>query len=435
LDKKVEKSLRFSIYDGIFASGMVGFASEFFSPFLISIGATARQIGILSAVPNLIASLLQIKSAEMTDLIGSRKKTLNIFVLMQAIMLAVIALFILQDRVNVNFFIFMVTLFVSFGAFATPAWGSLMSDLVPEDIRGRYFGTRNMIIGFVTVITMLLGGVIIHSFENAQITVGFSLVFMLAFSCRIISLFYIRKMYEPVPAWKPGKGFTFFTFLANIKSNNFTRFVVAVSLMNFSVNIAAPFFAVLMLRELQFSYLLYTGIVTTGNAVVFLTMRRWGIHADRVGNIKIIKATSLFISIIPLFWIIDRNPVYLMFIQMAAGFLWAGFNLSASNFVYDSVPSHERTKSIAYFNVINGCAIFAGAITGGILVKNLPAVFGSKILTLFLLSTVIRVFITFFLILKLQEVRSVMKIKSIDLFSSMIGIRPVLGVERKTLRY
>jgi hypothetical protein len=39
------------------------------------------------------------------------------------------------------------------------------------------------------------------------------------------------------------------------------------------------------------------------------------------------------------------------------------------------------------------------------------------------------------MIVRLQEVRKVKDIKSIDLFSSVIGIRPLLGIERKTLRY
>ena len=82
-------------------------------------------------------------------------------------------------------------------------------------------------------------------------------------------------------------------------------------MMSFSVNLAAPFFAVLMLRELHFSYMLYTAIILTASVTVFLTIRSWGMHADRIGYIKIIKSTSLLISFLPLLWIANRNPVFL----------------------------------------------------------------------------------------------------------------------------
>ena len=56
-------------------------------------------------------------------------------------------------------------------------------------------------------------------------------------------------------------------------------------------------------------------------------------------------------------------------------------------------------------------------------------------LLFFLTSSILRITVTFMMILRLQEVRKVKDVKSIDLFSSVIGIRPLLGIERKTLRY
>ncbi len=427
---KVNRSLRLSIYDGAFASAMLGLSQEYFAPFLISIGATVRQIGILSAVPSLIASLIQLKSAEVTDFIGSRKKVLNIFVFLQALMLVFMSVMVVYGG-SVYLFIGLVTLFTSFGAFATPAWGSLMSDLVPENRRGVYFGSRNMITGLVAIATIFLAGLMLNHLRQSHVALGFALIFGFAFIFRIISWIFLKLMYEPLFIQGANRGFTFMNFVSSIRGNTFSKFVISVSLMNFSVNLSSPFISVLLLRESQYSYILYTAVIVTGGLVVFLTMRRWGRHADYVGNIKIIKSTSLLISIIPFLWIVSRNPVFLIFVQIFAGIVWSGFNLSASNFVYDAVPSHERMKNIAYFNVINGLSIFAGAMTGGMLFKYLPPVSGSKILTLFFLSAVLRFAVSFFMLLRLQEVRHVVNVKNIDLFSSIVGIRPLFGEERK----
>lgn len=433
-EKRVRKSLRLSFFDGIFASAMIGFTQEYFSPFLISIGATVRQISLLSAAPNLIASLVQIKSADAAEWLGSRMSVLNIFVLLQALTLIPVALLSLSEQEHVYLFIACVTLFVSFGAFATPAWGSMMSDLVPKDKRGEYFGWRTMVLGFTTLAAMFTAGFIIQHTRPVSPSLGFALIFGSAGVFRLISWSFLRRMYDPPLSRTNHKEFTFLRFLSGIRKDSFARFVASVSLMNFSVNLAAPFFAVLMIRDLGFSYLTYTVLIITASLTVYLTIGRWGKHADRVGNIKVIRSTSRLITLLPLLWVCNQNPLFLIGAQIFSGLLWAGFNLSASNFIYDAAPSENRTRSIAYFNVINGFAVFSGALLGGFLVEQLPPLMGNRIFTIFLLSSVLRISVYFLFITRLQEVRPVTKVGSMDLFFSIIGIRPLLGIERKTIR-
>jgi MFS family permease len=190
-----------------------------------------------------------------------------------------------------------------------------------------------------------------------------------------------------------------------------------------------------MLRDLHFSYLIYTIVIITGPLVIYLMMGRWGKLADKVGNLTIIRFTAPLTGIIPLLWIINRHPFFLIFVQIVAGFVWAGFNLCASNFIFDAVTPAKRTRCIAYFNVLNGLAVCAGAILGGILVQKLPLLFGYKILSLFLISSILRILVSAFMPMRIKEVRTVQKMKSRDLFFSAIGIKPILGIERKTIRY
>lgn len=429
--KQVNKSLKFSFLDGIFASGMTGFTQEYFTPFLLLLGGTVRHVGALSAFPNLFASLVQLKSPDLTEKARSRKKIINIFVFLQVLMLLPMIIIALLSRSNPAIFIAVVVLFTSFGAFATPAWGSLMSDLVAEDKRGQYFGWRNRVLGFVTVASSLIAGFILHQMKKINIFYGFVIVFSFAFIFRIISWYFLKRMYEPPLEHKRENYFTFINFLARVRESNFAKFVLFVSMMNFSVNLASPFFAVLMLRDLNFSYLLYTLITITATLTVYLMISRWGKHADRIGNIKIIKVTSPLIGIIPLLWIVNRHPIFLFFAQVISGFVWAGFNLCTSNFIYDAVTPEKRTRCISYFNVLNGLSLCFGALLGGFLLQKLPPLFGYNILSLFLLSSILRLFVSSFMTTKLKEVRQVEEIRSSQLFFSVMGIKPFLGIERK----
>jgi len=432
---RVKKSLRYSIYDGLFASAMTGFTQEYLAPFLISLQASVQQVGMLSAFPNIAAALVQLRSPEITEGLGSRKKTITVFVLLQALTLLPMAGVALSGGRFVTTFIALASFFTVFGAIATPAWGSMMSDLVPEERRGEYFGFRSMLVGMATMAAMFIAGLVIHYGKSYRESFGFFLIFSCAFIFRSGSWYFLYRMYEPPPARSEGSTYRFLDFIRGTGQGDFRRYVVSISLMNFAVNLAGPYFAVLMLRDLGFSYPLYSIIMITAGISVFLAIRRWGMHADRVGNIRVIRSTTKLICFLPLLWIISRNPVYLIVIQVLSGFLWAGFNLAAANFIYDAVPPEHRTRGIAYFNVINGTALFSGALIGGYLADLLPPLLGYPILSLLFLSSVARGIVYLSMIKGLREVRAVPRVRSVNLFFSMIGIKPLLGIERKTLRY
>lgn len=422
-DEKIRRSLKASFFDGAFASGMIGFTQEYFTPFLLLIGGTARQVGILNALQNLAASLTQLKSADLTAYLRSRKKMFNFFVFLQAFMLLPMCLAALFCFASPFVFIGLVVFFAGFGALALPAWGSLMSDLVPVDKRGVYFGWRNKITGFITVAVTLLGGLILNEVGSVNRCAAFAILFGAAFIFRLASWYFLTRMHEPALKHNKEDQFTIFMFLARLKESNFAKFVLFVALMNFSVNMASPFFPVLMLRDLHFNYMLYAGITVTATLTVCLMIARWGRLADRIGNLKVINATAPFIGMIPLLWILNRHPAFLFFAQVFSGFAWAGFNLCASNFIYDAVTPEKRTRCIAYFNLFNGLALCLGSLLGGLLLQHLPPLLGFNILTLFLISSLLRIGIGLMGPLFLKEVRDVEHISNIDVFRSVVSVR------------
>lgn len=432
---RVNKSLRFSFLDGAFASGMVGFTQEYFAPFVLLLGATARHIGMLSAFPSFFASLTQLKSADIAEKFKSRKKVISIFVFLQALMLVPMAVIALSGTARPSLFIAVVILFVSLGALASPVWSSLMSDFIEEGKRGEYFGWRNRVLGSIVVTATFIAGLILHMMKKINVFRGFAIVFFLAFIFRTISWFYLKLMHEPKLEYKKEHYFTFFDFIRGMRKRNFAKFVLFVSLMNFSVNIASPFFTVLMLKDLHFSYLLYTLITITATITIYIMIERWGRHADSVGNMKIIRFTAPLLGVVPFLWILNQSPAFLVLAQIFSGFAWAGFNISTANFIYDAVTPGKRTRCLAYFNVLNGLALCGGALLGGFMLQWLPAIFKYRILTLFLISSVLRLMVGIFMPPRLKEVRPVKKVKTAWLFFSIIGIRPILGIERKTIRY
>ncbi len=435
VDNKIKKSLRYSLFDGMFASVMTGMSETFMAPYAIAMKASASLIGILTAMPNLTSSLLQMKSATVVQRLGSRKALIKFFVLAHALMwIPIIAIPYIFSENQAIFLVIFYTLFVSLGAFAAPAWSSLMADHVGETDRGKVFGKRNMIFGIINVSSMFIAGLILSLFRkelpfgdaNGGLKfLGFTIIFSIAFITRLVSWNFLIKMYEPVLVIKAEHRFTFLDFIKRVLKSNFGRFAIFASCMNFSVYVASPFFAVYMIRDLGFGYLAYTVIMMASTLTALSMMHVWGKYADSAGNVRVLKLSSVFLPAIPFLWLFSHNMIYLIAVQIFAGFFWAGFNLSLTNFIYDAVTPEKRTRCIAYFNVMNGTAIFCGAAIGGYLASVLPPLGGFRIPSLLLVSGILR-FLASMLSSRVREVRKVKDISNIELFYSIMGLRPAL---------
>ena len=418
---KIKNSLRASYWDGVCASVMVGLTQDYLVPYALALKATVKQIGLLSSLPNLGAALVQLKSADITESLLSRKKITLISVFLQALTLLPILLIPYFPKDNKPLIlIFLVVLFTGFGALSLGPWSSWIAEHIPPNKRGQYFGWRNRVLGGVAVLSALFAGIILQ-FYKENVLLGFLIILIFALAARFSSWYFLTRMYEPQFRHSHDAKFSFPDFLKRARESNFARFVFFVAGLNFCVNLAAPFFVVFMLRDLHFSYLTYTILIIIVPVTTLLLIQRWGRLADRVGNIRVLKFCACFIAGLPIPWLICQNPLFLALVQMLGGFAWSGFNLCVINFIFDSVSPAKRTRCFSYFNVINGFFICMGALIGGYLAAHAPKLLGYQLLSLFIFSSITRFLTVGILSPKIKEVRlNVEVIKSPGIFKRIL---------------
>ena len=409
--EKVNKSLRYSILDGSAFSAMFGFTQNYISPFALALKATTAQIGLLTSIPSLMMALSQLSAPELVKKAGSRKAMILPAVLLHALMwLPIFLVPYLMPNHKVWWLIAFVTLSTVAGAIANPAWGSMMADLVPQRIRGRYFSARGRISNIVMLVFGFIAGGILQLVQP-NVFVGFAILFGGAIVFRLISLYFLTRMYEPPDAKPQSKQGGLMDLIRDIGSSNLGHFTLFVALMSFCTNISAPFFTVYMLRDLHFSYLSFVIVNSAGSLATILFVTYWGRRADRAGNVRIIRIACFLIPLVPIAWLISKQVWFLVIVQTFASFAWAGFDLANVNFLYDAAPPEERTRRIALFNAMNGVAVCLGALTGGLLATRLPPLFGFSLLSLFALSGVLRAIVAAVLLRRVREVRSVPRVR------------------------
>ena len=78
---------------------------------------------------------------------------------------------------------------------------------------------------------------------------AFCLLFGLGLFSRLLSFLSLQRMAEPSLTYNKEDVFSFLQFFLRPEKSNFAKFVLFVAAMNFSVNLAAPYFAVFMLQR------------------------------------------------------------------------------------------------------------------------------------------------------------------------------------------
>jgi len=415
--ERTKRSLNYSIKDGIAWSVNEGLGTYYISPYMIALNANDMQIGMLTSVPSFIANLSQLESPKLMERM-SRKKLVTTFVFLQAIMwLPILSLVFLVSFSNINslvapsLVIIFYTFYLMFGSVVGPAWSSWMGDLVPGKERGRFFGRRNEIAGFTGLVSMMVAGLFLDAFKKSNVLFCFAALFFLAMVARLVSRHFLTKQYEPKFKEEKRYYFSFFQFMKQIwtrdkKANNFGRFTIYVALMSFAVNLAAPFFAVYMLRYLNFSYTVFVVVIMNSFLVRLLSMPWWGKFSDKYGRLKTLKIGGFLISFIPILWLYSSNPIYLVMVEMFGGLVWAAFDLASFNFIYDMVSRQKRGICFSYLNVLNGFGVFIGASLGGLLAIHLQIGI-MPILFLFLISGILRLLVSMIMLPQLSEVRKV----------------------------
>lgn len=417
-NEQVNQSLRYSVRDGVAHSVMSGSGESFFSAFALHFKATTAQIGLLAALPPLLGSFAQLLSAWLGRRTGRRKAIILLGAGLQALMLIPLGLLpILFPAHAIPILILCAVLYFASANLASPQWNSLMGDLVPERRRGRFFARRTRLVSITSFSTLIVAGIILDLFDrNAYTLTGYLTIFAIALGGRAVSLYYLWRMHDPFKHVAVMESPFQAAVRRRLLGSPFVKFALFYAMMQFSVAIASPFFIIYQLRDLEFSYLEYTVSISMSVLIQFLTLNRWGRISDVFGNRLILVTTGFLIPLVPMLWLLSTHYVYVLLMQTLGGLLWAGFSLSAGNYLYDLIPANKRATYIALHNVIASIAVFCGALLGGYLGTLLPReleLFGvhyewlSALYGVFLLSGLLRLTMAAIFLPRLKEMRPV----------------------------
>lgn len=266
---------------------------------------------------------------------------------------------------------FFIALGCSYGlnGMAGNAWLSWMSDLVPPDRRGRYFGLRNTVAGISAMVSIYGAGLILDYFRvQGAAAQGYAVIFGIAVLAAFGAALLIARQPEPPLAPVHWRGIGSFLF-DPLREAAFRHFAILATGWALVTGVAAPFFNAYGLTTLQldFSLLALTGIVTSAVALIFSPLVGW--LMDRYGYRRVVTACVLGTVPLPLGWVLStpENIVPLWLTAIFSGVFWPGVNQGLSNLLMARAPAAQRGVAVAIFSLLTGLGTLIAALIGGVL--------------------------------------------------------------------
>lgn len=418
LSKKDQQESRTSgIRDGLCQAAAQGLGEHYFSAFALFLNATALQIGLLSALPQLVGTWAQILATSQTLSHLPRKRLILFGSFGQA--LAWFPLFLLPFLIShqaATLFVIGVVVYATLGHVTVPAWNSLITDIVGPNLRGRYFGRRAQLMAVANFAALAIGGWLLHLGERWSSTWGgFALIFLLAAMARVLSSFFIGRLADvPVPR-SAIQSTGFIDLLVRRSTPDLRRFLCFSGLMHAATLLAGPYFVVYLLHDLHLSYVEYGAWLSAQMVGQFVSLKAWGRLGDRCGHATVLTATGYLVPLLPVLYLFSNHVALLICINFVAGMVWSGFSLGLQNYIFDAVPTEEKGRAVALANTINAIGWFTGALAGGWLAGWLPtrlSSFGiewslvSNLPLIFLVSGCLRLAVSALFLPRLRELRT-----------------------------
>lgn len=442
----LRQTLRRSQQEAVASAAMTATSDNFLNAFAVYLNATALQMSWLTAIPQLFGALSQIFSAWLGNHVR-RKPLVVASAFAQTLIVTAMAglavgygIFTALPGAMTLLIVLAIGYFVCLNLIQ-PHWRAWMGGVVPQRRRGVFFARRTRLTMVSSLLVFLLGGLLLNQSASLNAAwVGFAFLFGIAATGRLFSSFLLGAMHDP-GARHPGSDAelinTWHQLRLAFRDPVFRRYSLFVATMQGAVAISAPFFAVYMLRDLQFTYLQYSINSIASVATQFALLNFWGRFADRFGNRSVMVISSSIIPVVPLLWLISPNPYFLIGAQIVSGFAWSAFTLSTANYLYDIRPHHTNFAFYAAIqSATSAFCVCCGALLGGYVASHSPAVWndllrlnwGSSLFLVFIVTAIFRIIVALYYIPRLHEPQQRKRPNMLQLIMRVSRINAISGI-------
>lgn len=350
-------------------------AAALFSGFALSVGITEAQVAFLVSLAALVGLWELLAFYVSRHLARNRALLVGIGVVEITSASAVILTGLLSPAHRFAAVGGLLVLAYMIGHTVSPAFSSWLSNVMPEETRGRYIGGRMFAISITTMVYLYAASNWLDWQHKTYF--AFAIIFVVGWIAGILG--YLMLLLTPYPPLEPEEQPNFWRSLSlPVRNRPFKVLTVYFTTWTAASSMAGAFYSVYMIKRLELPYstiAIYTNIALAMMMVGYLVA---GNLAQRYGSKPLTQLLIIPAAAVPIMWAFATADSYrwvLPVVSLINGFCISGLAVSASNLLYKVLPRGEgNSVYFAAWAAAMAAGAALGPFIGGVLKNLMPGV-------------------------------------------------------------
>lgn len=254
-------------------------------------------------------------------------------------------------------------------------FNALFAEAVPDRYRARVAGTRNVTFAIAYMLTSLVAGYIL---KNTDFPSGYQVIFVIgAFGAAMSSyhIYHVKPILDEIPAppsapapdsapqTSSPRGVTSALRL-DIWKSPFKKILLALFIFHFAHYLSNPLYPIFNVRVLN----LNDSHIGNGTALYYLSVllasTQLGRIVHRFGNKRITGWGVAGMASYPLMLAFAHSVWQFYVLSFIGGFLFALVNGSYANYMLEHIPADDRPSHLAWYTIMFNFAILSSSLIG-----------------------------------------------------------------------
>lgn len=375
----LHRALRLVVLDGLATQAMATLAGGvFLTAYALALGGSATVVGLIVAIP-FLAQVFQVPGILLVERLRRRRAvTVAAAFGGRLALLPVAGAFLLPAPWGLWALLGGLAVQSACGAVAGCAWNGWMRDLVPRRRLGRFFGRRLFVCTALGAALSYGAARLVESWGGgAGVYGGLVLAGLLSGA---VGVGLLAATPEPAMPPRPANDTLPPVLAAPFRDANFRRLMAFLAVWGFAVNLATPFFTMVMLQDLGLGLAVVVPLTVAGQVANMAVLPLWGRLSDRLGNKPVLAVCGLLHVAVLAGWVFVAVPEthaatvpLLAFLHMVLGAATAGVTLAGSTIALKLAPAGTGTAYLAMNGMVAALGAGIAPLLGGALADVMAA--------------------------------------------------------------
>ncbi|MBN2852043.1 MAG: MFS transporter [Clostridia bacterium] len=360
--KKNRRLFLLSSFSTSFYNNMLGTGSILMTSYLIYLGATAKDIGILAAIPSL-TNVLQVFSVKLYERAKSRKKVVILLTVLQYIFfyLIIVVPKIVTGKyqmiILIGCFLFG-NLFIAARGSGVLEWNNFF---VPNEIKGKYYSNKNLLGNLVYIIISLIVGKILDSYDSNYQTYLILFLITMFFTAIEITGYLKVNDYKEDLINKPKTSLKQL-FTQPLLNRHYRYFMLFSLAWNFARSMATPYYTFYSktVLTLDYTYIALIGSITC--LIKIFVANPFGSAGDKKGWRKLLLFAGMLFALTNIGWGFINNETVFLYpaVIILNGIFMIGTNITIFNLNIELTDDQNRLLFFGFNASITAVFSFIG---------------------------------------------------------------------------